>query len=393
MSAVNTGSASTECDAIYEEIRDFVGSDRVGFLILVSSSSVIQHLKTKLLHDTTEVKSQISYLTTSSTLQTSITHLASTGVTRLYIVASANIDNARLDIPGTFTTCDFIFCFASRILLDPASTYNGDRLDSHIFSRSPAVRQPRCVGGAEWAFVLADDSYDEPGIAMQALDAAGNAKGGINSAAKRNEKKQSAVVEKCFGVFAGVSTGVGTISALLVSSFEFGLSGAYVTCTNGSFALHLAGRVMQATAAANIGVLGCVGLAAASVVYFVPWKTLGAWLVKECNKVVKFVKDVGITCRDKLLQFLCYVLLSGVDIVTKASETLSNAGLEFGRLVQLFQDAPTNWEGMEAVVCAFLGQYLQGFSSHVRRTVLFLVPIQFRVLRSLFQGGRAPVLS
>jgi len=277
--------------------------------------------------------------------------------------------------------------------LDPASTYNGDRLDSHILTHSPAVRRPRCVGGAKWAFAIVDDSYDEDGIAMQTLDAAGNANGGIKSGAKNNVKKKSTAVEKCFGVFAGVSTGVGAISALLVSTFEFSLSGVYVTCTNGSFALYVAGRAIQATAAANIGVLGCVGLAAATVVYFVPWKTLGVWLMKECQKLVKFVKVVGLTCRDKLLEFLCFVLLSAMDVVTKASEALTSAGLDHRRLLQLFQDAPANWEGMEAVVCAFLGQYLQGFSSHVRKTVLFLVPILFRVLKSLFQGGHAPVLS
>jgi len=335
---------------------------------------------------TAEVKAQIEYATTESALQTGIDNLVKPGVVRLHFISSASTDNARLKIPGAFGTCDFIFCFGAKVIFDRASTYNGERLDRHLLSRSPSVRQPRCVGGAECCFATEDNpALGDAGIPMQNLDAAGVAKESSSSSSKGAPK--STLPGKCFAGFAGIVTGAGAISALLVSQFEFGLTGAYVTCTNGSFALHAAGRVIQASAEANIGILGCVGLGAATVVYFIPWKTFGVWLVNGWRKLADFVKVVGLACKDKLYDFLCNVLLAGYGFLTKDEELVRNAiGPKLAMLLQLFRATLSKPEDVESKVREFLEHYLQDTSEHVKKAAGLLISVLLRNMRRFFGG-------
>jgi len=143
------------------------------------------------------VKAQIEYATTESALQTGIDNLVKPSVVRLHFISSASTDIARLKIPGAFGTCDFIFCFGAKVIFDRASTYNGERLDRHLLSRSPSVRQPRCVGGAECCFATEDNpAFGDAGIPMQNLDAAGVAKESSSSSSKGVPK--STLLGKCF---------------------------------------------------------------------------------------------------------------------------------------------------------------------------------------------------
>jgi len=153
------------------------------------------------------------------------------------------------------------------VTLDRTSTYNTEKLKDHIHSGASVV-SINCRSDTKCTFIIHDD-----GIPLRNWNAAG--KDAVDHRSK-DPDGQSTSAGRYFATLAGITAGAATATALIVLSFEFETAEAIVSCVS----------------VANVGIAGSVALGAAAVVYFIPWKTFGAWLVNQWSKLVGFLNDI-----------------------------------------------------------------------------------------------------
>ncbi|KAJ4305591.1 hypothetical protein N0V90_001122 [Kalmusia sp. IMI 367209] len=88
---------------------------------------------------------------------------------------------------------------------------------------------------------------------------------------------------------AGAGASIGT-AAYLVTNFEFGIAGAYVSCGPVTAAIGGATGTMSLAAAGGL-TLGA-GVAAVAAVYFIPWSKLAKWAAKAWDLFLIFLKSI-----------------------------------------------------------------------------------------------------
>ena len=113
----------------------------------------------------------------------------------------------------------------------------------------------------------------------------------------KDPNRQSTSAGRYFATLAGITAGAATAAALVVLIFEFGTAGAIVSCVS----------------AANVGIARSVALGAVPVVYFIPWKTFGAWLVNQWSKLVGFLNDIK---RFLTTEFFGYIISAAMGLIT-----------------------------------------------------------------------------
>ena len=235
-------------------------------------------------------------VTTKEGLQTTVDTLAqaSSGKRLCVIISNSHID-LELKVPADFTSLEICSASRNNVNLKPISSYCSIPLTAWNQRRTYAtheltIRSHVYLEVPDYEFPSADVP---PPFAFQEEEDAPAAAASIKATMEPGatmlvSSKQSAVLP-WLAAGAGVAAS-GATAGILVSSFEFGAYGAYVSCvplTAGAFSVAGVGS----RAAAGAATLGA-GIGVAAAVYFIPWSKLVKWAANAWDLFMVFIKSV-----------------------------------------------------------------------------------------------------
>ncbi|KAH8748719.1 hypothetical protein F5882DRAFT_386908 [Hyaloscypha sp. PMI_1271] len=317
-----------------DEIRDVIAAidNHAGpqslIVLAVVSKEVILQVKSRCSNASANIE-----ITTEENLQTAISSLATKfSGKRLALIISKSHCFVTLRVSADFTSLDVISASQNKIHLESESTYCSVPLTA--WSRRVSYRDHELIVRPHVYLEVADYEFPSTDIPPpfkladeeDAPTAAKNNKTMMEySTTMQISSKQSNVLPwlaGAVGVGASVATGVS-----IVSNFEFGIWGAYVSCgplvaaagnAVGTGSLVMAG-------AATLG----IGAAAAAAVYFIPWRKLAKWAAKAWDLFFIFVKSVWKFFKiawNWFVSFLKLLIKAMKDFITHVANAVSWTG-------------------------------------------------------------------
>ena len=272
-------------------------------------------------------------VTTKGELQTTVNTLAqASSGKRLCVIISDFHTYLELKVPADFTSLEICSASQNNVHLESTSSYCSIALTAwnqrRIYgTHELTIRSHVCLEVPDYEFPPADVP---PPFAFKEEEDAPAAAASIKATMESGvtmqvSSKQSTVLPWLAGAVGAAASA--TTAGILVSGFEFGVYGAYVSCgplTAGAFSVTGAGSLAMA-GAATLG----VGIGVAAAVYFIPWSKLAKWAAKAWDLFMVFVKSVWSFFKvawDWFVSFLKILIRAMKDFMAHVSNAVSWGG-------------------------------------------------------------------